>query len=89
VAVSSKPVDAAIGLQTRTYGYLSKINKSELRVICNYLDAFPDYRLITPAIWDLNKPIIACSAGFEGHTYLTAVYIRIIVFCHCHSHGYD
>ena len=42
MAVSSKPVDAAIGLQTRTYGYLSKINKSELRVICNYLDAFPD-----------------------------------------------
>jgi hypothetical protein len=26
-----------------------------------------------PAIWDLNKPVIACSTRFEGHNYLTAV----------------
>jgi hypothetical protein len=33
---------------------------------------------VPPAIWDLNKPVIACSTRFEGHNYLAAVHIRII-----------
>jgi hypothetical protein len=37
-------------------------------------------RPIPPAIWDLNKPAIACSARFEGHNHLTAVHVRMIFF---------